>query len=328
MYDNIEILERTKHWEKKNILLRALLIAVVVTVLYLKSLIFLGSLSIILIASLASIWVWYKVNNRWTLIDAILITSMDILLSLLLIVYTGGIASPFLPIIYLLPVAIFIKFPLKVSVRLTGIYCIIVSIYLLATSFAVGSGIVIITLFGMFWLMGQHVSSFEILNDEAYKDSLTGVLNRRFFEKHNKQLLKKYDLLTFLMADVNILKTINDKYGHNHGDEALVLVADVLKTATRKRDLVVRWGGDEFMIVLPGVNKQDAVAVAERIHDSLRDRVIFAKKENVKISLSIGITEKQKGEEITETVNRVDMAMYESKRRGNHLKSSYQTQVI
>ena len=100
----------------------------------------------------------------------------------------------------------------------------------------------------------------------SYHDGLTGLFNRRFMEEEIKRLEQSRDLpLAFIMADVNGLKLTNDVFGHKDGDELLKKTAEVLQQSCRKEDIIARWGGDEFLILLPKTSAQTAEEIIRRI---------------------------------------------------------------
>lgn len=105
----------------------------------------------------------------------------------------------------------------------------------------------------------------EILN-LSYHDSLTGLYNRRFMEEQIKKLEQLRELpLAVIMTDVNGLKLANDVFGHEEGDKLLKKAAEILKESCRKEDIIARWGGDEFLILLPRTSARTAEAIAQRI---------------------------------------------------------------
>jgi diguanylate cyclase (GGDEF)-like protein/PAS domain S-box-containing protein len=119
----------------------------------------------------------------------------------------------------------------------------------------------------------------------SYHDQLTGLYNRRFFEEELSRLDVKRNLpLTLAMADVNGLKLINDSFGHKTGDELLVKTAQVIKKGCRTDDIISRIGGDEFVILLPHTDADDAGRIVERIRDlSAGERVA-----SIDLSISFG----------------------------------------
>jgi len=135
----------------------------------------------------------------------------------------------------------------------------------------------------------------------SFHDSLTGLYNRRFFEQELRRMDTEDNLpLSIVMGDVNGLKLTNDIFGHMYGDQLLVSVAEVLKRVCKKEDIIARWGGDEFVILMPKTSPEDAKDVMSRIKKECADIQTRA----FKGSISMGSATKQ-------TVNQKIMQMQE-----------------
>ena len=136
------------------------------------------------------------------------------------------------------------------------------------------------------WWFGQQYDKAKYYSE---KDPLTGIYNRRYVESaftSIKSRLEQNDLSgAVLLLDVNDFKLVNDHLGHKMGDEYLLLITNQLKRSVRKTDIVARWGGDEFLILSPDIQKkEDLDKMLERIHQNLK-QLSF---NDVKISVSIG----------------------------------------
>ncbi|MBC7960847.1 MAG: PocR ligand-binding domain-containing protein [Vallitaleaceae bacterium] len=132
-----------------------------------------------------------------------------------------------------------------------------------------------------------------------YHDALTGLYNRRYFEEE----LKRFDIesklpLSIIIGDVNGLKLVNDAFGHQKGDELLKQAAETIQSNCRKEDVIVRWGGDEFIILMPNTNKEDA----ERTVESIKKQYTYDQSNSLSISVSFGWDTKQKADEEIQTV--------------------------
>lgn len=151
----------------------------------------------------------------------------------------------------------------------------------------------------------------------AERDTLTRVANRYRLEKF---LLEEFDRaqrfrlpLALLAMDIDDFKPINDRHGHGVGDQTLVRVVEQLEACIRQGDLLARWGGDEFMVVLPQSNLETARALAERIRYTISQMPAVG---NFKVTLSLGVVQRHPGESPAELIARADQALYRSKAAG------------
>lgn len=159
----------------------------------------------------------------------------------------------------------------------------------------------------------------EKLQRMATIDSLTGLFNRQYFETELTKTLsymRRYGTDTSLiMLDVDHFKAVNDKYGHDVGDKVLVGLAQQSKTILREPDILARWGGEEFIFILPETGVKAAGEAAERLRHYIMSESFF---QVGKITVSLGVT----GILLTDTkdslLKRVDDALYESKRLGRN----------
>jgi diguanylate cyclase (GGDEF)-like protein len=116
------------------------------------------------------------------------------------------------------------------------------------------------------------------------------------------------------MIDVDKFKQVNTRFGHLAGDFVLAEIAGVLKSAIRGTDAVVRYGGDEFLLLLADTSADGAQRVVDRIHTRLEDWNAAGHLKDTQVCLSIGITEWQNGQSLDEILNRADSKMYEHKK--------------
>ena len=161
---------------------------------------------------------------------------------------------------------------------------------------------------------------FEEVKAQAVTDGLTGLYNRRYFEEYLKKevtrALRQKQAFSIIGLDLDHLKQINDKYGHAYGDLAIKTVADVLKKNARSIDTAARMGGEEFNVILPGVDSNGAMAAAERIRKALEDKKLDTIGH---ITGSLGVaTYFEHSENIDELLELTDQAMYQSKRNGRN----------
>jgi diguanylate cyclase (GGDEF)-like protein len=159
--------------------------------------------------------------------------------------------------------------------------------------------------------------------DLAIKDGLTGLYMRRYFiEKLDEEIKRVKQLSTtfsFLMVDIDHFKECNDTYGHLFGDKVLRILGEFLKDNLRDVDIIGRYGGEEFAIILPNTNLNGANFVAERLRSNFEKLVIKVNEnEGRKVTLSIGGVEYKKDMKLMEVINCADKALYHSKETGRN----------
>jgi len=157
------------------------------------------------------------------------------------------------------------------------------------------------------------------LYQAAITDSLTGLYNRRFADemlKQEKLTYKRYKTpFCILLIDLDNFKIVNDIYGHDVGDKVLIAVAKVLKSSVRESDIVARWGGEEFLILLRRIELEDAIKVAEKI----RNAICQLKLPPVEgITASIGVSCYSGEDDVYDLVRKADLALYQAKTQGKN----------
>lgn len=154
----------------------------------------------------------------------------------------------------------------------------------------------------------------DILRQKAEKDALTGLLNRQAFEQVKKTLRSSGEGMAFLLIDVDVFKSINDTYGHDVGDQALIRVAGLLKENFRKGDYVLRIGGDEFAVIMEGMTADKKQTIREKVIQI--NRVLQHPQEDFpSLSLSVGVSFSLNGFH-DELFRQTDQALYHTKENG------------
>lgn len=169
----------------------------------------------------------------------------------------------------------------------------------------------------------QQASQRQRLSDYATFDHLTGLLNRRalaeILEREHVRADRYHRRYSLLFFDLDHFKTINDKYGHNVGDQALQAVCRVANRVLREGDWLGRWGGEEFLCVLPDASDEEAVRVAERLRQEVVDSPHVVERESIPITLSIGVAcFPQDGFDINSLLVHADAGLTEAKRSGRN----------
>jgi diguanylate cyclase (GGDEF)-like protein len=175
--------------------------------------------------------------------------------------------------------------------------------------------------------IGRLFSELEEKNKElqelAYYDPLTGLPNRRFFFEHARLIfeeVKRYEKpLSLLVIDIDHFKKINDTYGHDVGDLVLKTFADVLRGIVRKSDICVRFGGEEFVVLLPNIDLEGAKVLAERIRETVAKNPVEHGSVVIVFTVSIGISQYRKGmQNIDELIKEADIALHRAKEGGRN----------
>lgn len=149
---------------------------------------------------------------------------------------------------------------------------------------------------------------------QASRDPLTGLLNRRSLEDAVGRLTADDSHYGVAFADLDHFKLLNDVHGHNVGDRALRAFAATLKTSLRPDDLVGRWGGEEFVVILPGCDEQEAIEAMNRVREQLALEALEGS--NVTVTVSIGVAVRDPAEPFDQTVARADQALHAAKAAG------------
>jgi len=157
---------------------------------------------------------------------------------------------------------------------------------------------------------------------QAKTDTLTGLLNRRgFFELALREVSRSRRFkrpLTAIMFDIDDFKQINDQHGHRVGDQILSGVSSQCQAELRQIDLISRYGGDEFLILLPETDLPHAIPVAERLRKQAADMAFPAEDTLVKVTLSAGIAYLEDNDTLEALIERTDQALYKAKQAGKN----------
>lgn len=179
-------------------------------------------------------------------------------------------------------------------------------------------------------IMKQHQAELNEINNmlsnqaNRYKhlaamDPLTNLYNRyKFIELYRTEsvaMAQRKQPMSLIMLDIDFFKKINDQYGHNTGDDILKHTAKTLQDSVRNIDIICRWGGEEFVVLLPTVNSHQAMIIAEKLRVHLQENIDV---DGVKITASIGLTQAKENDTLEDLVGRADDALYQAKKQGRN----------
>jgi len=166
----------------------------------------------------------------------------------------------------------------------------------------------------------HHLAQHEALIKLAHTDSLTGLMNRRQFrilaDQEFLRAERTQHQIFLMMLDIDHFKRINDTHGHDIGDQALIAIAEVLDKGIRSMDILARWGGEEFLILLPETSLDGATLIAERIRQQVSE--IRLPKIPEGLTISIGLCEAKPGMELKTATGLADEALYQAKANGRN----------
>jgi diguanylate cyclase (GGDEF)-like protein/PAS domain S-box-containing protein len=157
------------------------------------------------------------------------------------------------------------------------------------------------------------VRAFEKTQLQASTDGLTGLINRRTLETRLRELIRQRVPFALAIADLDHFKQLNDKHGHEAGDRALRVFAQATQRALRDGDLLARWGGEEFVIMMPGVDREQGVAALERVRESLAGSHLGG---HPSFTASFGVTDSTCGAGLEHLIQLADAGLYLSKQAG------------
>jgi diguanylate cyclase (GGDEF)-like protein len=156
----------------------------------------------------------------------------------------------------------------------------------------------------------------------ARSDSLTGLDNRHtayeLFSDIDRRETKQNSHISIIMCDIDYFKKINDTYGHDCGDEVLKCVAGTLKNHIRQEDSLIRWGGEEFLIVLQAADVTSTAKIAEMLRIQLEDALIMCGENQIHVTGTFGVSSLDSNQHINIAITKADKALYKGKKAGRN----------
>lgn len=284
--------------------------------------------------------------RRWRVFETGIITGVaDSIATMAFIAVTGASDSPFFLLFYLSVAAIAMRFDLRQAVLASAIYAAAYGIIYFATWDASQDAFGVLGLrlaYLLFIAVGvghlareenyraRQIDEIERLHAENQKlhhrseraarlDRLTGLMNRAAFEKEAQKELRRAKsggYISVLFCDMDRLKRINDELGHDAGDRVLRAVGSAMKRTLRREDLIGRYGGDEFVVVMPNVTRETAYDRADQLIEAVRS-VNDSLTDDLRVGLSVGISVYPfDAQDYPTLVRLADQAMYLAKREG------------
>lgn len=180
-------------------------------------------------------------------------------------------------------------------------------------------GITTVVLLATSWTINRYQSRLEVL---ATTDKLTGLANRQAFDTLMQQALNETRRtgapLCTLLIDIDHFKAVNDRHGHIAGDRLLRHVASVIRHSLRTSDIVSRWGGEEFLVVLKNVSAERAGLLAEKLRDAVEKAKLNLGREMAGVTVSVGTAMYRNGDTADQLISRADAALYQAKDQGRN----------
>ncbi|WP_394808456.1 GGDEF domain-containing protein [Nitrosomonas sp.] len=170
--------------------------------------------------------------------------------------------------------------------------------------------------------INQLENELHEMGEKVHEDHLTGILNRRgldnAFERETSRSLRHQVPLCYALLDIDNFKLLNDAHGHKVGDDALVYLVESVKDTTRPEDIVSRYGGEEFVILLPNTDLEVAVHILSRIRRNLTKKFFLHENKRLLITFSAGVAQLRSGESQESIFKRADEALYRAKKGGKN----------
>jgi len=167
----------------------------------------------------------------------------------------------------------------------------------------------------------ELLENIQLITNHANRDYLTGLYNRRYFFEHMQNYVQTHDnKFAIAMIDIDFFKKINDTYGHDIGDQVIIHLSEILRSNVGHKDLVSRFGKEEFCVVLKDVNLDIAINVFERIRSEIELSALEIDDETkINYTISIGLSMYNEDEGLDESINQADMMLYKAKNSGKNV---------
>jgi diguanylate cyclase (GGDEF)-like protein len=168
----------------------------------------------------------------------------------------------------------------------------------------------------------EALENLNIVTNHANRDFLTGLYNRRYFfsnmQDYMEDIENSSEKFAVAMIDIDHFKTVNDTYGHDNGDKVIVHLSEILNSSTNHNDMVARFGGEEFCVVLKNVNQFSAMDIFNRMRAEVEKTAVYTQNnEEIRFTISIGVV-MSSDESLEDIINDADMMLYKAKQNGRN----------
>ena len=269
------------------------------------------------------------------------VLSISLVTLMVYLVYSGGYRDTGPLWIYIVPPFTLFFSGLKKGLRKLGVFVLIVILLLfypddqllLATysdafktrlmcSFLTVSALFVLYEYTRQLSNERLQSLIQKFEQQAKQDPLTNLQNRRgMLEKltyEHERSKRNYQPMSLMMLDVDHFKRVNDDFGHDTGDYIIKELARLFTNGVRRQDTVARWGGEEFLFLLPQTGEQQAYILAEKLRNTIAATKFAHQQKTLKITVSFGVYEVKRGESIDHAISSADAYLYQAKKRGRN----------
>lgn len=169
-------------------------------------------------------------------------------------------------------------------------------------------------------IVGSLLKSRDYLRKQASTDELTGLANRHkmreCLHQQERRSIERKERYGLILADIDHFKLVNDQYGHDCGDQVITAVANALRDSLREEDVVARWGGEEFLVVLPDTDADNARVVASKLRQAVSTLAISYGKHTIYPTLSYGVVNGDHQQRVQDLIRQADHCLYQAKNNG------------
>lgn len=290
----------------------------------------------------------YRIFHRYSIFRDTLIAMNTVFLIYLLAQGGTQLSGPFWAFLY--PPLVFFVCGIRWGTILSlSIFCIaIVFIFVLNAPFneapypyffriaflsilMVATVIALVSEFSRHYINTELRKMTELLRVAARTDELTGLANRRLMKERIIEEIHRYERtkrpFSIIMADIDHFKKINDRLGHGCGDVILKQMADCMQMSLRRVDTVSRWGGEEFLILLPEADPDQTLCIAERVRSKIENESTSYEGESISVTISLGVSAWKEGCTMEQFIQEADSALYNAKQGGRNRVCTIQDRV-